>query len=79
MAHRGNPAVRASLLQDLQATPDRAVIQALGVIADDEVVVRLGQLADRDPSFRDVVIDVLETVDSDRALRILARLTGENA
>ena len=79
MAHRGNPAVRTPLLQDLQAQPDRAVIQALGAIADDEVVVRLGQLADRDPSFRDVVIDVLETVDSDRALRILARLTGGNA
>ena len=79
MAHRGNPAVRAPLLRNLQATTDRAVIQALGVIADDEVVVRLGQLADRDPSFRDVVIDVLETVDSDRALRILRRLTDENA
>ncbi len=77
MAHRGNPAVRAPLLQDLQAQPDSAVIQALGVIADDEVVVRLGQLADRDPSLRDVVIDVLETVDDDRAERILARLTGE--
>ena len=78
MGHQGNPAVRAPLLQDLQAKPDQAVIQALGAIADDEVVTRVGQLADRDPSFRDDVIDVLETVDDDRALRILARLTGKS-
>ncbi|MCY4589116.1 MAG: hypothetical protein OXE86_00825 [Alphaproteobacteria bacterium] len=78
MAHRNNAAVRAPLLQDLEANPDRAVILALGVIADDEVAIRLGQLADRDPSFRDVVIEVLETVDSDRAPRILARLKGDS-
>ena len=74
LGHLGKEAVRDRLLNELGQRPDPDVVQALGMIADDTVVVSLGRLAERTPDLRDLVINTLEDITSERAQAVLGRL-----
>ncbi len=79
LAHRGDASGRAVLIAALATAPSIAVVEALGLIGDDEAIVALGRCAMRHPAFAPDVIATLRDTGNARAGRLAARLEAEYA
>lgn len=70
----GRVEVRRDLIRLLERSPSVDVIEAIGAIADDDVVVLLGRLARTEPTLIDAVLDALEACDSPLSARVAEKL-----
>jgi hypothetical protein len=76
LAEAGEPIARDPLLFEMRLQPDRAGLEALSFIADEDVVIRLGQIARQHTAWCGIVIEVLQTIDHPRAQGVAAGLSG---
>ncbi|MBV8458388.1 MAG: hypothetical protein JO122_17440 [Acetobacteraceae bacterium] len=70
----GYPEGRPMLKRLLAQSPTPEIIEALGLIADDEALVLLGRVARRCPHLKDGVLRALESADSPAAATIITSL-----
>lgn len=77
MGARGDDAARELLLDELARQPSNEVIEALAAIWDEDIVVHLGRLAERQPGYRNAVLDVLRDIETPKARKVAQRLDGE--
>jgi hypothetical protein len=70
----GRAEARPRLLVALAAEPTAAIVAALTPIADDTVIVRLGQTARACPDLADCVLDALDDMDEPLAARVAAAI-----
>lgn len=77
MGARGDDAARELLLDELARQPSYEVIEALAAIWDEDIVVHLGRLAERQPGYRNAVLGVLHDIETPKARRVAQRLDGE--
>ncbi|MDP3961880.1 MAG: hypothetical protein Q8Q26_17765 [Pseudorhodobacter sp.] len=75
LAEAGETLARDSLLFEMRVQPDRAGLEALSFVADEDVVIRLGQIARQHPAWCRIIIEVLQTIDHPRAERVAASLS----
>jgi len=76
LAEAGETLARDPLLFEMRVRPDRAGLEALSFIADEDVVIRLGQIARQHPAWCEIVIEVLQTIDHPRAEGVATSLSG---
>jgi hypothetical protein len=76
LAEAGESLARDPLLFEMRLQPDRAGLDALSFIADEDVVIRLGQIARQHPAWCGIVIEVLQSIDHPRAQGVAAGLSG---
>ena len=76
LAEAGETLARDPLLFEMRVQPDRAGLEALSYVADEDVVIRLGQIARQHPAWCGIVIEVLQTIDHPMAERVAAGLSG---
>ncbi len=74
LAFRGDASGRDVLITVLAHAPSVELIDALGVICDDEAIVELGRCAMRFPVFAPRAVAILRELDSPKAERLVARL-----
>ncbi|MCY4140972.1 MAG: hypothetical protein OXF56_22245 [Rhodobacteraceae bacterium] len=74
LAFRGDASGRDMLISVLAHAPSVELIDALGVICDDEVIVELGRCAMRFPDFAPRVVAILRELESPKAERLVVRL-----
>ncbi|MCY4191708.1 MAG: hypothetical protein OXD42_10390 [Rhodospirillaceae bacterium] len=79
LAQLGDAAGLDALLAELARSPTSGIIDALGMIGGDEVIVALGRCAMRHAAFVPVVIAVLSDMGDPRADRLADRLRSEPA
>lgn len=77
LAHRGDAAGEGVLIAELANAPSIAIVEALGMIGDDEAIVALGRCAMRHAALAPDAIAVLRDLDSPRAERLVARLEAD--
>jgi len=75
LAEAGETVARDPLLFEMRVQPDRAGLEALSFVADEDVVIRLGQIARQHPAWCGIIIEVLQTIDHPRAERVAASLS----
>jgi len=76
LAEAGETLARDPLLFEMRVQPDRAGLEALSFVADEDVVIRLGQIARQHPAWCRIVIEVLQTIDHPRAEGVATSLSG---
>ena len=76
LAEAGETLARDPLLFEMRVRPDRAGLEALSFVADEDVVIQLGQIARQHPAWCGIVIEVLQTIDHPRAERVATGLSG---
>lgn len=74
LAEAGEEDARDVLLYEIRVRPARTLLEALSFVANEDVVIRLGQLARQSPEWREPVIAVLETIDHPKASKVIASL-----
>ena len=79
LAHRGDATGRDVLIDALATAPSIAVVDALGMIGDDEGIVALGRCAMRHAAIAPSVIAILREMGNARAERLATRLEAERA
>ncbi len=77
LAHRGHAEARKTLLEELQRSPEKALIHALAAIPDEDTIVHLGRCVAGNPALVGTVIDVLRDMECPRAARLARRLERE--
>lgn len=70
----GYPEARPMLKRLLAQSPTPELIEALGLVADEEALVLLGRVGRRDPHLKEAVLTALESADSPAAATIIASL-----
>lgn len=76
LADAGERVAIPSLLLEMRIQPSRAGLEALGFVADEDIVIALGQIARQHPDWCPVVLEVLEMIDHPKAERVAAGLAG---
>ena len=76
MGKRGDAGAREALIGELGRNPSSEVIEALALVADDDVVVHLGRCAARHPALAGTVLDILRDMESAKAERLARHLPG---
>lgn len=74
LAEAGEEDARDVLLYEIRVRPSRTLLDALSFVANEDVVIRLGQLARQSPEWCEPVIAVLETIDHPKASKVIASL-----
>ena len=74
LAEAGEEDARDVLLYEMRVRPSRSLLEALSFVANEDVVIRLGQLARQSPEWVEPVIAVLETIDHPKAGKVIANL-----
>ena len=74
LAEAGEEDARDVLLYEIRVRPSRTLLDALSFVANEDVVIRLGQLARQSPEWCEPVIAVLETIDHPTAGKVIAGL-----
>jgi HEAT repeat protein len=74
LARTGRTEARPRLLHLLHTAPAADIIEAIAEIADETCIVALNRAARARPEWRPHIIDALETIGSDLALRVAASL-----
>lgn len=74
LAEAGEEEARDVLLYEIRVRPSRTLLEALSFVANEDVVIRLGQLARQSPEWCEPVIAVLETIDHPTASKVIAGL-----
>lgn len=74
LAEAGEEDARDVLLYEIRVRPTRTLLDALSFVANEDVVIRLGQLARQSPEWCAPVIAVLETIDHPKAGKVIAGL-----
>lgn len=74
LAEAGEEAARDMLLCEMLVRPSRPLLEALSFVANEDVVIRLGQLGRQKPEWCEVVIAVLDTIDHPKAGKVIASL-----
>ncbi len=74
MGKRGDAGAREALIGELGRNPSSEVIEALALVADDDVVVHLGRCAARHPALAGTVLGILRDMECVRAERLAGRL-----
>lgn len=64
IAEAGDAVAREPLLLEMRLQPDRRGLEALSSVANEDVIIRLGQIARRHRAWREVVIEVLHMIDN---------------
>ena len=77
LGHRGHAEARKTLLEELQRSPEKALIHALAAIPDEDTIVHLGRCVAGNPALVGTVIDVLRDMECPRAARLARRLERE--
>ena len=76
LAEAGETLARDTLLFEMRAQPDRAGLEALSFVANEDVVIRLGQIARQHPAWREIIVEILLTIDHPRADCVVASLSN---
>ena len=74
LAESSDSTARDLLLLEMKTQPDRAGLEALGFVANEDVVILLGQIARQHPDWFQTIIDVLEGCDHPKAAMVQAGL-----
>jgi hypothetical protein len=74
LGRRNRAEARPVLCRLLDVAPTGEIIEALGVVADEDGLIRLSRLARHEPGLADAVLDALETSDHRRAAALAARV-----
>jgi hypothetical protein len=74
LAEAGEEDARDVLLYEIRVRPSWSLLDALSFVANEDVVIRLGQLALQSPEWCEPVIAVLETIDHPTASKVIASL-----
>lgn len=74
IAEAGDATAREPLLLEMRLQPDRRGLEALSFVANEDVVIRLGQIARQHHAWREIVIDVLHMIDDPKAPIVAAGL-----
>lgn len=76
LAEAGDVKARDALLAQMREQPDLEGLEALGFIVNEEVVIRLGQIARLHPDWAPMVIGILEDIGGSTARKVAAGLIG---
>lgn len=76
LAAAGDVEAREPLLAQMRQQPDLEGLEALGFIANEDVVIRLGQIARLHPDWVPTVIGILEDIGDSTARKVAAGLIG---
>ena len=74
IAEAGDAVAREPLLLEMRLQPDRRGLEALISVANEDVVIRLGQIARQHHAWRGTVIEVLHMIDDPKAAIVAAGL-----
>jgi len=74
IAEAGDAVAREPLLLEMRLQPDRRGLEALSSVANEDVVIRLGQIARQHQAWRGIIIDVLQMIDDQKAETVAAGL-----
>ena len=74
IAEAGDVVAREPLVLEMQLQPDRRGLEALISVANEDVVIRLGQIARQHHAWRGTVIEVLHMIDDPKAAIVAAGL-----
>jgi hypothetical protein len=74
IAEAGDAVAREPLLLEMRLQPDRRGLEALSAVANEDVVIRLGQIARQHHAWRRIIIDVLHMIDDPKAEAVAAGL-----
>ena len=77
LGNRGYAGAMTPLIGELARNPSAEVIEALAMIADDDVIVHLGRCAERHPALADTVVEILNDMEGARAERLARRLEAK--
>jgi hypothetical protein len=59
--------------------PDRRGLEALSSVANEDVIIRLGQISRQHHAWRGIVIEVLHMIDDPKAEAVAARLINSSS
>lgn len=79
IAEAGDAAGREPLLREMRLRPDRRGLEALSSVTNEEVIIRLGQIARQHDAWRGIVIEVLHMIDSPKAETVAAGLISSSS
>ena len=74
IAEAGDVVAREPLVLEMRLQPDRRGLEALISVANEDVVIRLGQIARQHHAWRGTVIEVLHMIDDPKAAIVAAGL-----
>ena len=74
IAEAGDGVAREPLLLEMRLQPDRRGLEALSSVANEDVVIRLGQIARQHQAWRWIIIEVLHMIDDPKAAIVAAGL-----
>lgn len=74
IAETGDAVAREPLLLEMRLQPDRRGLEALSSVANEDVVIRLGQIARRHRAWRGIILEVLHMIDDPKAEAVAAGL-----
>jgi hypothetical protein len=74
IAEVGDAVAREPLLLEMRLQPDRRGLEALSSVANEDVVIRLGQIARQHRAWREIVTEVLQMIDDPKADIVAKRL-----
>ena len=76
IASTGDAAARDLLIYELRQQPDQEGLEALAFVANEDVVIRLGQIARQHPDWTPTVLGVLEAIGGPVAAKVAGGLMG---
>jgi hypothetical protein len=76
LANAGQRVAISSLLLEMRIQPSRAGLEALGFVADEDIMIGLGQIARQHPDWCPIVLEVLESIGHPTAEIVAAGLVG---
>jgi len=74
IAEAGDGVAREPLLREMRLQPDRRGLEALSSVANEDVIIRLGQIARQHHAWRRIIIEVLHMIDDPKAETVAAGL-----
>jgi hypothetical protein len=74
LAEAGDVEARDPLLSQMRQQPDLEGLEALGFIANEDVVIRLGQIAGLHPDWVPTIMGILEDIGGSTARKVAAGL-----
>jgi hypothetical protein len=74
IAEAGDGMAREPLLREMRLQPNRRGLEALSSVANEDVVIRLGQIARQHHAWRRIIIEVLHMIDDPKAAIVAAGL-----
>jgi HEAT repeat protein len=76
IASTGDGAARDLLIYEMRQQPDQEGLEALAFVANEDVVIRLGQIARQHPDWTPTVLGVLEAIGGPVATKVAGGLMG---